>query len=499
MTEEEFSKIENPEKTLEEINNEIKSNRIQALCDITEHHNPGFKFRRLFENMKKKLRIDEKIRNELNLEYNPYLIPEKLNEVITPKFDELSEDVQNNEKFQRIFKCSYHKIIISFFSLIVNLRKNKQEFNIIFRFFGHDKSDINEFIFEFNCFCDCLHPRYKGDFGYEKVKFDSETEKFKIDLDTEEFTAIVYRGENEENEKVFFETLEHPDYKELEEHRENIEEFYSDTKNNENIVPTTSYKDIYLSFMDKLHQNSSFVILDDYSYYKNHDNKHGKLFLIDPYDLDTLQIFFDSQLDLYPEKIDTIDVNTRKKLDLNYINDKFIVNVDPYKAICDPSYFIKKIEECINNRKTELIKNIEKEIPIIPTTKDFDFENELNKLPSDIYLQMTVLPLLNNAISMCEMIRPQDPITFIATFMLNNKDYSRKIENIIKELPKREKEEIKIVPDDEDYFEEEEEEKEEEEEENNEKNENEKEEVKEEVNDTRKNTKKETKTNLKKS
>ena len=112
---------------------------------------------------------------------------------------------------------------------------------------------------------------------------------------------------------------------------------------------------------------------------------------------------------------------------------------------------------------------------------------------------MTVLPLLNNAISMCEMIRPQDPITFIATFMLNNKDYSRKIENIIKELPKREKEEIKIVPDDEDYFEEEEEEKEEEEEENNEKNENEKEEVKEEVNDTRKNTKKETKTNLKKS
>ena len=50
MTEEEFSKIENPEKTLEEINNEIKSNRIQELCDITEHHHPGFKFKRLFEN-----------------------------------------------------------------------------------------------------------------------------------------------------------------------------------------------------------------------------------------------------------------------------------------------------------------------------------------------------------------------------------------------------------------------------------------------------------------
>ena len=61
MTEEEYSKIENPEKTLEELNNEINSNRIQKLSDLTEHYNPGFKFKRLFENMRKKLRIDEKI------------------------------------------------------------------------------------------------------------------------------------------------------------------------------------------------------------------------------------------------------------------------------------------------------------------------------------------------------------------------------------------------------------------------------------------------------
>ena len=150
MTEEEYSKIENPEKTLEELNNEINSNRIQKLSDLTEHYNPGFKFKRLFENMRKKLRIDEKIQNELNLEYNPFLIPEKLNENL-PKFSEL-EEADNNEKFQRIFKCSYHKILISFFSMILNLRKNKQDFSIIFRFFGHRQSDIEEFIFDFNCF-----------------------------------------------------------------------------------------------------------------------------------------------------------------------------------------------------------------------------------------------------------------------------------------------------------------------------------------------------------
>ena len=34
MTEEEFSKIENPEKTLEEINNEIKSKRNIIILDL---------------------------------------------------------------------------------------------------------------------------------------------------------------------------------------------------------------------------------------------------------------------------------------------------------------------------------------------------------------------------------------------------------------------------------------------------------------------------------
>ena len=134
----------------------------------------------------------------------------------------------------------------------------------------------------------------------------------------------------------------------------------------------------------------------------------------------------------------------------------------------------------------------------MPTTKDYDFHKEIMKLPSDIYLQMTVLPLLNNAIAMCEMIRPQDPISFIATFMLNNKDYSRKIDDIIKELPKREKEEINIVPDDEDFFEEEEEEKEVEEVEGykeEEEKEN-KEEVKEET--SKKNSKNVTKESFKK-
>ena len=61
----------------------------------------------------------------------------------------------------------------------------------------------------------------------------------------------------------------------------------------------------------------------------------------------------------------------------------------------------------------------------------------MNHLPADIYLEMTVLPLLQNALNMCDMIRPPDPISFIANFMLINKDMAKNLEDIIKELPQK--------------------------------------------------------------
>lgn len=199
--------------------------------------------------------------------------------------------------------------------------------------------------------------------------------------------------------------------------------------------------------MEKLTQNCSFVILDDYSYYVSHGNKHGKLLLIDPYDTETLQIFFDTDTDENPEKIDIIDVVTKKRLDREYCLNKFLVNVEPYRAILDINYFNNKIEECINNRKAELLKMQGKETPIIPLNENLNFENEVKKIPGSNYLQMTVLPLLHNALSMCDMIRPQDPISFIANFMLMNKDTTRKLEDIIKEIPKEIREDNNDVMD----------------------------------------------------
>ena len=178
------------------MNTEIEYKRLKELCDITEPSHPGSKFRRLFEDMKKKLTLDAKIKkdffpeNELKTEESKENVenpknPKKLDvnkimEEKAKKFSELGEDVPPKEKFKYIFKSSYHRIIISFFTMIITLKKLKQDFVLVFRFFGDDESSIDEFIYEFNNFCDCQHPRFCGDYGYEKFKFDAEKEKKRI-------------------------------------------------------------------------------------------------------------------------------------------------------------------------------------------------------------------------------------------------------------------------------------------------------------------------------
>ena len=335
--------------------------------------------------------------------------------------------------------------------MLINLKKIKQDFAIVFRFFGHDESDIEELVYEYNCFCDCLHPRYCGDYGYNKIKFDSEKDKkdFRIDTKTQEFMSVSYRGETEDEEKFVINSMKHPTNEEMENNPNiNLEEFYSQNTNNENQINpeiNKGYKDSYLTFIGKLTQNCTYCILDDYNFYKKHDNKHGKLLLVDPYDIDTLQIFFDVDLHKNPEKIDIINVVTKKNIPLENCLNKYVVNVEPFRAIVDINYFNHKIEECVNNRKEEISIMQGKQIsqPIEDENFNILMQEEIKKMPGDLYLKMTVLPLLHNALNMCEIVRPSDPIAFISNFMLINKGTTKTMENLIKELPKNtENEEI---------------------------------------------------------
>ena len=453
LSQEEYDSLKQKEKSLEEMNTERKSQKIRELCDIVEANHAGSKFKRMFEDMRKKLRVDEKIQVDLNLKLDNTKLDEKtLNEPVTQKFNELNEDADRKEKFRTVFRNSYHNLIISFFNMLINLKKIKQDFAIVFRFFGHDESDIEELVYEYNCFCDCLHPRYCGDYGYNKIKFDVEKDKkdFRINTKTQEFMGVSYRGETDEDEKFVINSMKHPSNEDLlNNDKINLNEFYNIENNNQNenadnnnnnLKPeiNTGYKDAYLSFMGKLTQNCTFCILDDYNYYLKHENKHGKLLLVDPYDIDTLQIFFDVDLHKNPDKIDIINVVTKKNIPLNECLNKFVVNVEPYRAIIDINYFNHKIEECVNNRKEEIIRMQGKQTiqPIEDENFNIYMQEELKKMPGDLYLKMTVLPLLHNALNMCEIVRPSDPIAFISNFMLINKGTNKTMEDLVKEIPK---------------------------------------------------------------
>ena len=214
LSEEEYNKLDKHERKLKDVNDDIRNQKIQAICDVVEPGHPGYRFKRMYEDMKRKLRVDEKIQTKLQIEVDnvkptsEYMHSCNKN---TMKFTELDDNAHHNDKFKRIFHNGYYNIIISFYSMLITLTKNKIDYSLVFRFFGHDHSQIKQFIYEFNSFLDCMHPRYCGEFGYGKIKYENEPEKkqYKIDTEHYQYCGVCYRGDNEDNEKMFCGTLEH--------------------------------------------------------------------------------------------------------------------------------------------------------------------------------------------------------------------------------------------------------------------------------------------------
>jgi hypothetical protein len=188
--------------------------KVKHICDIVEPGNPGnsAKFRKQFEDMRKRLRVEEKIQIDYGLKLDNTRLDEKnLLNRDDPKFSELEDDKteeDKKQKFRRIFKNSYFKIILSFYDTMIALKKAKREFAIVFRFFGHNEDDVAEFIYEFNHFCDGSHPRYNGEFG-SRPKFDGSkgTKDYRINTDKLDNLAVCYRNLDEKSEAFAFEAL----------------------------------------------------------------------------------------------------------------------------------------------------------------------------------------------------------------------------------------------------------------------------------------------------
>lgn len=99
--------------------------------------------------------------------------------------------------------------------------------------------------------------------------------------------------------------------------------------------------------VETLKKFSSMAIQDDWSNWSENDNHRevAKLMLIDQADYGTQHIFFDDNAEEGEDCIvDVRDVITKELLPDNKFFNRYVIKVEPHRAILEPDYFIKMIE-----------------------------------------------------------------------------------------------------------------------------------------------------------
>lgn len=93
------------------------------------------------------------------------------------------------------------------------------------------------------------------------------------------------------------------------------------------------------------------------------------------------------------------DVVTGERLNYQKFIDLYVVKVHPHRAILEPEYFIKMIEQAEENRSEEIARmeeGIDEEVKtntIVDDSENTEWE-KLQKMNNSDYLMKTVLPVL---------------------------------------------------------------------------------------------------------
>lgn len=299
----------------------------------------------------------------------------------------------------------------------MSLKKIKREFAIVFRSF---KQDLVPVIKEFNYFCSGQHPCYNGKNSLPLAKFDGSKGGWRKQfIDKSNFGYLARESDHMQDANLILGTFQRQNNPSI-----TMEEYYAKDVAEGTITCHRGANDIFVKVHECLKENAAFALMDDLVGYQE-ANRHGnrsKLFLVDFVDYNTLEIFFDDQIQTDDAKsnVDLRDIIEGAKISCVDALDKFLVKVDPIKAIQDQDYFMKAIEKCENQRKEE-IEKIEKALHGV-VDEEVDEYADLKDSNDSNYLRKTVFPLLYPALQILEMERPNDPLSFQALYLLKHKD-----------------------------------------------------------------------------
>lgn len=299
--------------------------------------------------------------------------------------------------------------------MIQELKKSKREFAIVFRTYG---SEINSVVDEFNLFCKGNHPLFNGKHGTPRLRFDGKSKS--KDLVIEEHNKGYISRSIGVDDLLVLGTLDrHPN-------SEDPEDYHAGGIDEGIVSIFRDLPSIQVAIQERLHRTASMAISDDFDYWNNSGKQaeYGKLLLIDPTDYNTLQLFFDDNIGVDSGRIvDVRDVVTGESIPFKKAINKFIYRVDPYRAIVEADYFFKSILTCEENwnediRKTEAGEGVEEK----QSVEEISEWDRLQEAPTEEYLSRAILPVLLPALQVLDIERPDDPIPFLALYLLKHQD-----------------------------------------------------------------------------
>merc|ERR1719399_892555 len=176
------------------------------------------------------------------------------------------------------------------------------------------------------------------------------------------------------------------------------------------------------------------AIQDDYEFWvgKGRQAQAGKLLLVDDAETKIQHIMFDGHVQAGDAHcVDVRNVVNGETIPYDDAKDIYCHRVNLWSAITDEQYFVKqvaaselKMSQQIVARKKAKQQSEEEMGPaeLLALLKDKE------KVPPKEYLYRTVIPALLPALEVCQRDRPEDPISFIAFYMLRHqRQYAKSI------------------------------------------------------------------------
>lgn len=188
-------------------------------------------------------------------------------------------------------------------------------------------------------------------------------------------------------------------------------------------------------------QNGVYLLREDSLWAEGGDESSSKtfaskLFIVDPSDLKTQHIIFDSPPINELDCLNCIwDITSKTTLSPGSLNNLSVCSADLIQAIIDSDYFIKQVTKCLEEKAKSTEAKLAEEAKATQWRMDVQLSAEQEFLkscsPSD-YLKKTLFPHLIPGLNAIEKERPNDPLAFLALHLLEHKDSINEMHELTK-------------------------------------------------------------------